>query len=373
MIQEILEMLKSIETFVVTNIYNVLTNAKYKLQKDNNITYKLIDAPKFRHIVSNKIDKPFKEPYAEVIDNFVATMKEKLPESSLHSMYHNLKTLKFFRINNPIYSFFYSGSYFFGINGIALGAKNRGNATTTHELLHMSSAIIGKNNMAGGFCTGVVGRNLNEGYTEVLNNRLFGHPITKSPKYNIYSRLANIIEDVVGKDDMTNLYFSADLKGLFERLTFYSSKEKTSLFLRNFDSLFSLYVFNSECLYRIIDYLTEISLKYVNTQIKNGVFTPEEGNAFLQNYRKKINDINIYINQLRNKNSEELAANNNYYKFESSSFKFIQDNNELGYFQIDSENISQKTKGVVSFNLIFFSCIILTIVITLCYLFINIK
>ena len=132
--------------FTVKNVYNILSNVKYKLQRNKNITYKMVEAPKFIYKPNHEVTRVFKEPYADVIENFVSTMKEKLPEESLDAMYHNLQTLKVGQINNPMYSFFLAGSYHFGINAIYLGNRNRGTATTTHELLHMSSAIIGKKN-----------------------------------------------------------------------------------------------------------------------------------------------------------------------------------------------------------------------------------
>ena len=400
MIHEILEILKNIEVFAVKNVFNILSNVKYKLQKNKNITYKIIEAPEFIQKPSHEVTRTFKEPYAEVIDNFVSTMKEKLPEESLNAMYHNLKTLKIGQVNNPIYSFFFGGTYYFGINGITLGNRNRGSATTTHELLHMSSAIIGKNNMAGGFMAGYVGRSLNEGYTEVLNNRLFGHPITKNPLYNTYARFASIIEDIIGKDTMTNMYFSADLKGLFEQLSSYSSKEKTSVFLKDLDSLYQFngigFNLSSKRLDRMINYLTDISLNYVNTSIKNGTLTSEDAKLFLQTHREKVTSINTYINQLTNRNGKSSTTQNNNTlntvntpqqdmirsnseaenspSHDKNSYSYtFSPNANIESQQLDVAKTKKRVRGSISYYFLFFINIILSILITIGYVFILFK
>ena len=397
MINEILEILKNIENFTVTNVYNILSNVKYKLQKEKNINYKIIEAPRFIHKPNQEVIRTFKQPYAEVIENFVSTMKEKLPEESLNAMYHNLKTLKIGQINNPIYSFFFGGTYYFGINAITLGNRNRGSATTTHELLHMSSAVIGKNNMAGGFMTGFIGRSLNEGYTEVLNNRLFGHPITKNPFYNTYSRFASAIEDIIGKDNMTNMYFRADLKGLFEQLSSYSSKEKTSVFLKDLDSLYQFigigYNLSSKRLDRMINYLTEISFNYVNDSIKKGTLSSEEAKLFLQHHHEKVSAIKTYINELTNKRKNSVQINNldtviisqqvipqknnedeNKISNSANNYSYsFSPNGNVETPQLDSSKTRKKIKGNISYQFIFFINIIISTLITIGYLFIIYK
>lgn len=397
MINEILEILKNVENFTVTNVYNFLSNVKYKLQKNKKITYKIIEAPQFIHKPFQEVARTFKPPYAEVIENFVATMRGKLPEESLDAMYHNLKTLKIGQINNPIYSFFFGGSYHFGVNAIILGTKNRGNATTTHELLHMSSAVIGKNNMAGGFMTAPVGRSLNEGYTEVLNNRLFGHPITENPLYNTYARFASAIEDIIGRENMTNMYFSADLKSLFEQLSSYSSKEKTSIFLKDLDSLYQFvgvgYNFSSKCFDRMLNYLIDTSINYVNESIKKGILSPNEAKVFLDKYKEKVNSINVYINSIV-KNKKTPVQNNDSDLTNSGqqethqkvndvdrplpnntknySYGFSPENG-VGTPVLDNSMVRKKTKGNISYNLLFFINILLSIFITIGYLFIIYK
>lgn len=311
MVQEIVDILKNIELYCVTNFYNSLVNKRYKLQKDKNIEYKLLDAPKFTQTVVKENNRVFKETYTQIIENFVSTMKEKLPEPALNAMYHNLKTLKIGKTNNSIISMFLCGLYIQIPNVIILTKNNRGDATVTHELLHMSSLIIGKNNMASGFYMNKVGRSLNEGYTEVLNNRLFGHPITQVPSYNMYAKFASVIEDIIGKNNMTNLYFTADLKGLFEQLSYYSSREKTSVFLKDLDSLYSskfLIIINSSCFDRIIDYLTYTSIDYVDVSIKTGTLSLADAGLFLQKYREKIESINDDLNKLAGRNVKSFQS-----------------------------------------------------------------
>lgn len=308
--QEIIDKLKSIEIFYITNVYNLLNNQKYKLQKNKNITYKVVETPKIKQGESQEVTYNFKKQYVEVVDNFVSTLREKLPSDSLAAMEHNLQTLRINNTSNPIFCHLFNGMYNLNSNCIILGKQNRGVATITHELLHMSSG----RKIITGFNNGFVGRYLNEGYTEILNNRLFGHPITSNPQYNICSRFASIVEDIIGKDQMTNLYFNANLKGLFEQLSSYSSNTKTSVFLRDLDALMPLGgrigVVNVRCLDRITNYLVDTSINYINASVKDGTLSSEEGKLFLQNFKDKMVDLNTYLNKLAG-NDHTLSLTDN--------------------------------------------------------------
>ena len=88
-----------------------------------------------------------------------------------------------------------------------------------HELLHASSAdihfmnigfkIVLKNGL-------IFGKGLNEGYTELLNNRFFNYTSTS---YNYLQKLAKQIENLcANKENMIEYYFNADIFSLISEL-----------------------------------------------------------------------------------------------------------------------------------------------------------
>lgn len=99
--------------------------------------------------------------------------------------------------------------------------------TIFHELLHMSSAYLGKNKNAIGFQQYVhmtantehYGHSLNEGYTELLTKRYFNRRGNDRVEYyDEEQKIALKIEKIVGREKMIELYFKADLYGVVEEL-----------------------------------------------------------------------------------------------------------------------------------------------------------
>ena len=114
-----------------------------------------------------------------------------------------------------------------------------------HELLHMSSTIIDKeNNIAfSGFSQ--IGKNipigvaLDDGYTELLLYRMFD--LNKEHiayKYEVI--ISNLIEQIINQDKMSNLYFNANLYELVKELEKYNTKENIIKFLEDLDSVYVL-------------------------------------------------------------------------------------------------------------------------------------
>lgn len=92
--------------------------------------------------------------------------------------------------------------------------------TLNHELLHAASADF--NYSAVGFSVdlekiGRFGEGINEGYTELLNNRFFAN---NSKSYLYLQNLVKIIESLYeNKEDMLEDYFNADIFGLIGELS----------------------------------------------------------------------------------------------------------------------------------------------------------
>lgn len=111
-----------------------------------------------------------------------------------------------------------------------------------HELLHMSSTIVDKEEKwhiqvlvkleRTIYSIGVA---LDDGYTELLLYRFFN--IDKQyVSYNYEKSIAQIIENIISKDKMTSLYFGADLYSLCSELKKYNSQENIEKFLTDLDS-----------------------------------------------------------------------------------------------------------------------------------------
>lgn len=116
-------------------------------------------------------------------------------------------------------------------------------STLMHELLHMASS---KNNEFTGFSQIIntnygikkIGSGLNEGYTEKLNREYF----SKVTDFSIYDELIELttkIENLVGKEKMQELYFNADLYGLFNEIIKYDNIENVGNIIVDMDKLIS--------------------------------------------------------------------------------------------------------------------------------------
>lgn len=116
------------------------------------------------------------------------------------------------------------------------------NTTLYHELLHAASTSYAfhsvgfKINLKEG---GILGEGLNEGYTELLNNRFFN---CHSKSYIHLQKLAKLIENFYeNKDEMTEDYFNADLFGLIGELLKSMSLEEIIDILVDMDQLLTTY------------------------------------------------------------------------------------------------------------------------------------
>ena len=109
----------------------------------------------------------------------------------------------------------------------------------THELLHMSTTYKKGIITLCGFYQAIGGKHkigvgLNEGYTELLNERYFSNTFPTASYIN-QKHLALGIEEIVGKETMEKLYFDANLAGVIEELSNYISKEEALTLIREID------------------------------------------------------------------------------------------------------------------------------------------
>lgn len=159
----------------------------------------------------------------------------------------NLKTVKIKRITleNDIKEFINNmlnlqratGTYLYSDNTINLYSTRK--STLSHEFLHMASSI---NLLHCGFHYNTynnqwieIGRGINEGYTELLNHRIFG---SKSLSYRHNVKIARLFETFFDdRQDMENAYFHGDIDTLYTAFCEYGTKEEFFKIMNNLDNL----------------------------------------------------------------------------------------------------------------------------------------
>lgn len=253
---------------IILGIETIRKINKYKLIKENKFTSSIViaESPNINsyHKNTKKIIIPSKiETY---IKNFTETLSKHLKEEDMKVVNANITAMNYHQsILDSIYQklILKSSGYYnstlhqislnkfetdkirIGFGGIYFEKDNSQNIEEAlyHELLHAASS---KEN-DGIYFTGfrqyppVIGMSINEGYTELLNQRYFQKD--KKDKLITYPyevAVAKIVELIVGKEKMTSLYFNSDLKGLVEELSKYQSIDKIKKFISNLDTIYKI-------------------------------------------------------------------------------------------------------------------------------------
>ncbi len=177
------------------------------------------------------------------LDHFVDGIRNNIDADNLSNMNRNLATLDYrVRKINPYISFnsVVSGVYDSKKNRIDIFEENE--AIIYHELLHMASSIYKNKKRYEGLCdmsldidNRIIGIALNEGYTEVLARRLFNINSTVCNGYEYAVYIAQLLEIIIGKDNMERYYFNANLPGLIDDLSKYNSLNQVIDFIEACD------------------------------------------------------------------------------------------------------------------------------------------
>ena len=182
--------------------------------------------------------------FKQIINDFIITLKKHFPEEYLNNFYNNINELKI------------RDKKLKGLNGQYKIDKNeiyiRNNMKVSdirgvlyHELFHMASSAYKKGRRYSGFSQRtksrkkVIGNGINEGYTELLAHRYC------EERFDVaYVEECNIVlclETIIGKEEMSKLYFNANLRGLIDRLQEYSNESDIIRFILSVDSLQKYY------------------------------------------------------------------------------------------------------------------------------------
>lgn len=292
----------------IINIY--ITNKafdSYKLYRDYKIKKinKVVPSPKLMQRYSDvDIEKLFiKQDFEEIVE-FTETIIEKFPREDLINFFNNINELRVKNKRFSIWNFILQRNtiacYNVKSNKILVGAK----WALYHELFHMACSININGILYSGFSQSsfrpnilALGRGLNEGYTDLLAVRYFGHKgITISYKFE--ADIAEKLELIVGQQKMESLYLNSNLHGLIDELKEYSSEEEIMNFICGLDFLSehlnnnSLKMLKKGMLVRRLKEVNEFLLKAYIIKLKKQI-----ENETLQ-VDKAVNLLSDYISAL---------------------------------------------------------------------------
>lgn len=258
----------------------------------------------------------------ELIDGFVMVLEKNICRNNLILLYNNLCTLKI-ESKRIIYELIagvfkdntVTGQYFLDDNIISIlplkdnnKLKNIVSVNTSeyianlyHELFHMASTIKSWNKKIAfsGFSQvrtdDSIGVALDDGYTEILLYRYFNLD-KEYMSYDYEVLIVSMLEDIISKDKMTELYFTANLHDFVIELEKYNSRDNIIKFIYDLDSLYVLE--DHTKIYRkdIICYHNEIINFIMNTyrnklkiDLYNNYINFDEYNSRLNNWMEKLN------------------------------------------------------------------------------------
>lgn len=225
---------------IVTKYINILKTIS--LKKENKYNFNLSKQPniKINQLNNDEVIYNFNEKFNKYIDNFILYIKKENPNINLDLLFENLKTLTIkekFNFNKFIlFKSIIKASYDPKENTIYLLKDNYINSIY-HELLHCATKTTHNEITLVGFSqsrNGIeIGRGINEGYTALLEKRYFN---VKS-KYEMEKYIASLLEKIIGKEKMENLYFNADLDNVIEELKKFISEEDAIIFITYLDEI----------------------------------------------------------------------------------------------------------------------------------------
>ena len=244
---------------------NGLKIKKYKLCKDiPNVKYKVFTT--YPTITANYSTEEIKTKLSSRLIKYFDTFINTFPSNYLKIFYKNISSVKYQEgidkqemlksLFGLITSYGTTEGYYYGYtNTIYMISKKQKdllvflsngenesyedimNNVLPHELFHLATYTTNDNVMFCGFYqnSGIydIGNGINEGYTELLARRYFAKD---RGYYDDEVIIAALVEELIGKDKMEQLYFYADLKGLITELSKYSNTNIVNRFIIDFDN-----------------------------------------------------------------------------------------------------------------------------------------
>ena len=328
-------------SFKITTDY-LQKNARKKLIKKNVVeNCKIVDkSPEIIHFKQKSNIENYPQ-INEFVNNFKNKLESELTEEQMNIVRKNLETLQYKprNIHGILIDTIQGIGGFYKEHSITSNPLSQLNVNDilAHELLHASTSSRATNKRYYGFHqislenkkVKELGRGINEGYTELLTRRFFGYSPTG---YSYEVSVAEMVEFIVGKDKMQDLYFKLDLDGLINELGKYCEINEVKQFILNLDlinrisrqntnddlrhTISDLYNKNSTFLYKTFQNKTN---QYLNINTTSKYF--EESNKFQQlfsqiennnGFNNRFNHVPTDRNWLKNKLLQAKNILNNF-------------------------------------------------------------
>lgn len=194
-----------------------------------------------------------------------------------------------------------------------------------HELLHMASSFCQNDTCYSGFSQfkkndDIIGTFITEGYTELLLLKIYPDKKYSSRSYAYERVVAEAIEQIVGYDTMSNLYFNANLFGLINELSKYNSIENVKDFIKKLDRLEYLIHFNNlnEVLKEFLDLDNKINCFLIDSYIKKLKFDNTKNDEIIEKtitYSKKLISKIFIWSKFRYSIDVERYLEENFYEY----------------------------------------------------------
>ena len=190
-----------------------------------------------------EIDYDLFGKYKDIVLEFVDIFETNFDQEKIDNMLKNLSKLRITTIV-PLDRYSFLGTRSLGYydsknNELVVETKDAKHLKETifHELLHMASTVKGTNDNYCGFnFKGIIGKGINEDYTEYLLEKYYGKEIDIYPRYNLLKQ----IEYLVGEKELEDYYFKGDLKLLIDALSKYDSKKEIIRLLYEYDLAYDM-------------------------------------------------------------------------------------------------------------------------------------
>ena len=189
-----------------------------------------------------RIGKENDKTESKLILDFLSDFKNNISEEYLNIGLDNIKSINCYSNSfiNHLFSLLCFGGLYSKMNhSIYVNTeKEESKKILYHELLHALTSFKCKNLLISGFHHKNIGQGINEGYTDLITNRLLNiSEYDYKIGYPYESIVSNIVEFIIGKEKMYSLYFNGDLSGLIDILSQYSSKSNVINFIINLDNI----------------------------------------------------------------------------------------------------------------------------------------
>ena len=297
-----------------TAIYLNSKQRHYKLQKTKQFIQKNIHNSKIEKTIYAKLSSEEKEKILIIsnklkkqrwqLNNFFKILLQNTDEKNLRHFSNNIQTLKIYRKPTNILTMLVqnkntAAEYIQSKNCIIMYI-NSDNALY-HELLHMSSSsekraspgfhrILHSRNIniypGLDITYNEIGRGINEGYTELLNNRLFKN---RSTSYIRLQKIAHLIELFFqDKKEMENYYYNDNIEGIIYELNKYMSLEEIIELLIDIDEIYYQNPINLAKYFEVKRRLLKIYQKYKSEEETSKFKKEYKENHFIKILKRQV-------------------------------------------------------------------------------------